>query len=662
MGIGTGLERRGAVYYWRKRLPDRLAQRIGLTHVKLSLRTKEAQAARYLGACLNAKAADLLMTQLPSMTREQLETIFRSTFEQHSRKLAVLADLSRTEERFSPIADSAEEEAMGRAYCLFAKKGPSATINDQDRRRYREKGLSDDAIRHVEVAVDRMRSSGDAQPSAFRLIEAIEAAGAEVTAGTKAAAQPIYLRALGEALLRTKDRYEDDPLEFDALIASHKQSIQVQEEEDRVVSGSGPAQGDKGSVSRGSDGGCCSAESTPAIPASPAASVPAGEAQTVEAVGAKLITMKLADGVWDGKTARQAEMIFNLFERFLEEEARVVSLTDLRQHHLDAFEGFLRQLHKAYGKSPKDRSRTISELLRESERRPEAERGLSGATRNRHLTFLGQLLRRAKSAGIAMDPQLDLTEFRARKLGRGRNDRAVPLLSQIEAFFRQPVFTGCADWDKMHAKGEHVLHRAAFFGPLLAHYQGMRREEYCGLAVDDVVTDNGGVPYVHVCVNEFRRLKNVQSIRNLALHPELIRLNFLEYLRAIQDLGYQRLFPDLYSPSSRSPLGDRLYDELLPALRRSGFTPHQIRHFFNNDLKQKRVPAEFRADLMGHGGKTETTERYCNPADIDVQFADLTKVSIVTAHLSPSPIHLVPWVRRKETAPWSAAARAARNA
>ena len=91
---------------------------------------------------------------------------------------------------------------MDWAYCVFAKKGRSATINDEDRRCLHEKGLSDDAVRHVEFAVDRIKSTGEAQPSAFRLMEAIEAAGAEVTAGTKAAAQPIYLRALGVACPR----------------------------------------------------------------------------------------------------------------------------------------------------------------------------------------------------------------------------------------------------------------------------------------------------------------------------------------------------------------------------------------------------------------------------------------------------------------------------
>ena len=115
MGIATGLERRGAVYYWRKRLPDTLAGRIGLTHVKLSLRTREAQEARYLGACLNGMAAELLMSELPEITREQLQSLFRKTFEQHRRKLALLADFARSERGFMPLQEIQEETARAMA-------------------------------------------------------------------------------------------------------------------------------------------------------------------------------------------------------------------------------------------------------------------------------------------------------------------------------------------------------------------------------------------------------------------------------------------------------------------------------------------------------------------------------------------------------------------
>ncbi|MCE7028375.1 DUF6538 domain-containing protein [Jiella avicenniae] len=561
MGLHTGIARRGAVYYWRKRLPDGLAERIGVTHVKFSLKTREAKEARYLGACLNARAADVVMSEPPTISREQLESLFRETFEQHRRKLSLLADFSRSEADFDPKAEEAEETAAGWAYRLFSRKGLAATVDEDDREGFRKAGLPEDIVDKIEPTLERMKASGEAKPSMARLADAIRATGAEVSAGTTAMAQPIYLRALGEALLKASERYNDDPLDFDTLLGSTSSSST------EAMHASAPPNADttsnpaEAAASRADD-----VQTEPSRSEQPS-HASASRTDTIEIVAEKLAGKKLADGVWDEKTARQARMIFDLFDRFLREEAAILGLSELKQSHLDAFEEFLRTLHKSYGKSPKDRERSIAELRRESAAKPEAERGLSGGTRNRHLTFLGQLLRRAKSAGISINADLDLTEFRARKAKRGRDDRPVPSRTQIETFFRQPVFRGCKDWNAMHHEGPQVFHRAAFFGPLLANYQGMRREEYCGLSVDDIVVDNGEHPYIHLCFNEFRRLKNHQSVRNLALHPELIRLNFLDYVEAIKALGYRRLFPDLYSPTSQSLLGDRLYDELRPSFK-----------------------------------------------------------------------------------------------
>ncbi len=153
--------------------------------------------------------------------------------------------------------------------------------------------------------------------------------------------------------------------------------------------------------------------------------------------------------------------------------------------------------------------------------------------------------------GLAIDPALSMTAFRARKNKRGRDQRAVPDKAAIEKLFLQPVFTGCASWDDIDTPGPEFFHRAEFFCSLLATYEGARREEYCGLGVDDVIIDNGQFPYIHVAPNEFRRIKNVQSVRNLALHPEIIRLGFLDYVEAIKALGYRRLFPNLYSLRQR---------------------------------------------------------------------------------------------------------------
>ncbi|WP_375784460.1 hypothetical protein ACE10Z_32680 [Bradyrhizobium sp. Pha-3] len=84
--------------------------------------------------------------------------------------------------------------------------------------------------------------------------------------------------------------------------------------------------------------------------------------------------------------------------------------------------------------------------------------------------------------------------------------------------------------------------------------------------VDDVILDNGEIPYLHIEKNERRRIKNPQSQRNVPLHAEVLRLNLAAYVEAIKVLGYKPLFPDLYSPSSASPLGDRFYKEFKPIL------------------------------------------------------------------------------------------------
>jgi TctA family transporter len=65
-----------------------------------------------------------------------------------------------------------------------------------------------------------------------------------------------------------------------------------------------------------------------------------------------------------------------------------------------------------------------------------------------------------------------------------------------------------------------VFHCALYFVPILIYYTGCRREELCGLTVDDVILDHGRIPYIHIAKNERRRIKNSQSQRNIPLHPE----------------------------------------------------------------------------------------------------------------------------------------------
>src|SRR5260370_24691548 len=156
----------------------------------------------------------------------------------------------------------------------------------------------------------------------------------------------------------------------------------------------------------------------------------------------------------------------------------------------------------------------------------------------------------------------------------------------------------------------------------------------------------------------FDASKISHSKRNIVIHPELIRLGFLRYVALIRSLGYELVFPDLFSPTTKSPLGNRFYKIFKPVLIAAGITEeglgsHAIRHAFGAILKKKHVREELRAALLGHAGKSETSERYCEPTEIAAMYKLVCKMPTATRHLIAHPINLPSWLSDNKPPPVS---------
>lgn len=122
--------------------------------------------------------------------------------------------------------------------------------------------------------------------------------------------------------------------------------------------------------------------------------------------------------------------------------------------------------------------------------------------------------------------------------------------------------------------------------------------------VDDIIFDREGCrPYVHIAANEQQRLKNLQSKR----------------------------------------------------ITEEGLGAHAVRHLFGAQLKKKLLSKEDCADLLGHRGDGE---RYCEPHELDTLFEFIRKLKVVTGHLEPPDINLIPWVENMEVAPFAQPSRA----
>ncbi|HEY8067233.1 MAG TPA: hypothetical protein VIF40_21275 [Methylosinus sp.] len=78
-----------------------------------------------------------------------------------------------------------------------------------------------------------------------------------------------------------------------------------------------------------------------------------------------------------------------------------------------------------------------------------------------------------------------------------------------------------------------------------------------------------------------------------------------------------------------------------------------MRKSFGNSLKQKGIHSEIRSDIMGHSGATPTEEIYCDSIALADMLPGIMKIPIVTPHLQPHPIRLLPWVQDKLPPPFS---------
>src|SRR5439155_7728974 len=93
--------------------------------------------------------------------------------------------------------------------------------------------------------------------------------------------------------------------------------------------------------------------------------------------------------------------------------------------------------------------------------------------------------------------------------------------------------------DAMEARRQEG--HAMYSLPILALHSGCRLEELGGLKVEDVRTEDG-VSFLAIEPSDVRALKTDSSYRRVPLHPEVVRLGFLAFVKAQRDASHVRLF------------------------------------------------------------------------------------------------------------------------
>ncbi len=588
------------------------------------------------------------------LSPDQLKGMFKKVALEHLQRLDRAAQFDRLQPGFTAAASRRGDIVMGHVYRLLAAAGPEVTVDAANEAGLAKAGLSGQEIAEVSAWLDGFRRNNMARDSQRRLEALLACVGGTTSAINLGLAQTTKHRAMAAALFDTRRRWDGDTGDDAALLESltRQQAITVPIGTGSPVGASEPA---AAPVAARTEAPAAASNPVPSEPSEVAHQV----TDDIVAQAQRLVEGRLRNV--DEKTQRQVLAEAKFFAKYVREVHGVDGLRGLRQSHLAGFVHLLQsEAYVHHGKSGRDEGRSIAELRAEWKKKPKEFIGIDKPTADRWTQQLAQVFDGARSAGVSFDTTLtfkDLVVSKARPK-RARDARPTMQPEQGEALFKQPPFMGCRAWNALCEPGPYVFHGAIYFGPMLTNYGGARREEVCGAMIKDIRAGQGIITHLRIADNEYRRIKNAQSERPLIIHPELIRLGFLDYAAAVEALGYDLLFPDLYSPTTKSPLGDRYHDQLRPVLDLAGITAkgtgsHSARRGFGNNLKQERVGAEERAELLGHGGKTETTERYCDGYDLQILHDAVLKLPVVTGHLERQPITLLPWVAAKKTAPFS---------
>lgn len=172
---------------------------------------------------------------------------------------------------------------------------------------------------------------------------------------------------------------------------------------------------------------------------------------------------------------------------------------------------------------------------------------LTSRTVNRYLSSLG-----AFCSWLVAHGYIDSNPTDGMSLAKDKRKKAYPFtVEQMNMLFKSPLFTGCKSdeaprfWNK---PGTVLIRDHRYWVPLIMLYSGARPAEIAQLAVKDIRQDQETwIMDITETSDEgeedLKSLKTLGSRRIVPIHPQLVRLGFLNYLEETKKAGHSRVFP-----------------------------------------------------------------------------------------------------------------------
>jgi len=263
------------------------------------------------------------------------------------------------------------------------------------------------------------------------------------------------------------------------------------------------------------------------------------------------------------------------------------------------------------GRSGKLLKATLPQLVDYSRAHPEVPR-IKAATVNKWLNCLGAVLNWSRKNGLIPDEVQWSDPVSGMRLTEERSNRQPWEPEELSLLFGSPIYL--QGERPLGGKGE-----AAFWLPFLAIFSGARLNELAPLSADDVKLDAAsGVRFITIIEDQEagRSVKTDSAVRAVPIHPELIRIGFLDFVDHVRRSGGSsaRLFPKL-TPGPKGGFGEAFSKWFGRYKRDLGIDNpssvfHSFRHGFKDALRAAGVNEDVNDALTGHSGGNAVARGY----------------------------------------------------
>ena len=306
------------------------------------------------------------------------------------------------------------------------------------------------------------------------------------------------------------------------------------------------------------------------------------QAKAIESKEVKTISMLKEDFIkyqsrldnWSKDNTQLADRTFNMLELYFNDKP----IFDIKLNDLMDFRDTMQEIPTKLTTYKEFENKSLDYILENSEDYD----NLTNSTINKYINKANQFLKWAYQ-----EDYLHKKDFIIPKFPNDTKSRLPYANEEIQAI------------KELVSKDENI---EINFITLVATYQGMRLKEITQLRKEDIITINN-IPCISINTNEDKTTKTIKSIRTIPIHPKLIELGFLDFVKSKENNLFNINNKDFSSYYRKN------YKNLINPSK----TFYSLRHSFIDALKQSDQNIEHIQAFVGHSHNAKTTFGYGSP-------------------------------------------------